>query len=620
MKKMKKLASLILAVVMVLSMTIAAFADETNKGLGNFTITLNNENAGHTYTAYQVFKGDLSQKEGKNTLSNIEWADGVSQEGLIAAIKACDSDPDAEDAVFAVLSDKASAREVAKVLASQTPDNEMLQKFVKAIRPFLLADGKSSVENKTVDNKFAGTYTISGLEAGYYLIEDTAVSGVENGDAYSRYILEVVANVQTNVKSETPEIVKKILEGDKKVDANTAGVGKTVSYEITGTVPQYQSYDKYYYVINDKLSDGLTFNNDIIVRLDRDKNGTFGDGETLNSDEYHIYTKDDAEGNTFQIAFANIKNFPVGAAISVTYSATVNQDAIVGDIGNPNKVTLTYSNDPNNSSVGENGNKPGTPDPNKGNVTGKTPEDITITYLAQADITKTFVNSNGQPITGELPGAEFTITGISKQTLLADKTYYAPAEQGEYYLLKDGTYTPKEPVEPVIKDGVIDETVEYTSHLYVQDADGNYKRYEEKTTTEITEVESAVSMTGTTDKDGKLTFKGLGEGTYTIEETKVPEGFNKALNVTIVIEAKRPAEVIDGTEKAEWTVGDGSTKGVTLELNDGVNYSAEYKTTIENRAGSLLPSTGGIGTTIFYAAGIILMAGAVFFIVRRKRA
>ncbi len=160
---MKKLASLILAVVMVLSMTIAAFADETNKGLGNFTITLNNENAGHTYTAYQVFKGDLSQKEGKNTLSNIEWADGVSQEGLIAAIKACDSDPDAEDAVFAVLSDKASAREVAKVLASQTPDNEMLQKFVKAIRPFLLADGKSSVENKTVDNKFAGTYTISGL-------------------------------------------------------------------------------------------------------------------------------------------------------------------------------------------------------------------------------------------------------------------------------------------------------------------------------------------------------------------------------------------------------------------------------------------------------------------------
>lgn len=49
------------------------------------------------------------------------------------------------------------------------------------------------------------------------IIEDTAVSGVENGDAYSRYILEVVANVQTNVKSETPEIVKKILEGDKKL-------------------------------------------------------------------------------------------------------------------------------------------------------------------------------------------------------------------------------------------------------------------------------------------------------------------------------------------------------------------------------------------------------------------
>lgn len=599
MKKMKKLLSMLLAVIMILAMAAPSFAEETNKGLGNFTITLNNKNEGHTYTAYQVFKGDLSVEDNKKTLSNIEWADTVVREGLIAEIKACDD-------AFENLADNASARDVAEVLAEQSDDSEVMQKFVKAVRPFLGNKGTDSVQSTPFDE----TYTISGLEAGYYLVED-AKGGDQEGDAYSRYILEVVADVNANVKAETPEIEKKILEGNEKVDANTAGVGKTVSYEITGTVPQHQSYDKYYYVINDKLSDGLTFSNDITVTLN---------GVTLTLDkDYYVYTGNKADGNTFQVAFANIKELTPGAKISVTYSAVVNENAVVGEVGNPNKVTLEYSNNPNNSSVGENNKKPGTPDPDGGNVTGKTPEDITITYLAQADIVKTFVNSAGQTITGELPGAEFTITGTSKQTLLTNKTYYAPAEEGEYYLLKDGTYTSTAPVEPEIEEGVI--TNEATSHLYVQDADGNYKRYEEKTTTEITEVESAVSMTGTTDSEGKLTFKGLGEGTYTIEETKVPEGFNKAPNVTIVIQANRPAEVIDGTEKAEWTVGEGSTGGVTLDLDaDGANYSAVYKTTIENRAGSLLPSTGGIGTTIFYAAGIILMAGAVFFVVRRKRA
>ena len=648
MKRMKKLASLFLAMVMVLSMTVAAFAEgETPKGQGNFTITLNNKNSGHTYTAYQVFKGDLlvtgtgSTEEKK--LSNIEWADNVlrvSDDGLnrvklIDALKAV-KDKDGK-LIFNALTDNSSAQDVAEILANQSDDSEAMQNFVKAIRPFLGYDGTESVEGRESDGTFNETYTISGLEAGYYLVEDSA-GGAQEGDAYSRYMLEVVANVQADVKATTPDVTKKILEGNNKVDANTAGIGQSVSYEIMGEVPDHQSYIYYYYVISDKLSSGLTFNDDIVVELGtgtKDENGNFvsftKEKELVIDTDYKVYTGDKAEGNSFQIAFLDVKSLTSGKAIRVTYSAEVNSSAVIGSTGNSNEVTLKYSNDPNKSGRGDKEDKPGYPDPDKGTVTGDTPKDITITYLAQVDINKTF-----QGLTENLPNAEFTITGTSKQTFLTGKTYYEEDANGEYYMLKKDIqdeedqnkkeserYTKTAPVEPVIENGVI--TNKYTSDQYVRNEDGTYKKFSQKRTTVVTEVNTPVSITGTTNGEGKLVFEGLGEGTYWIEETKVPAGFNKAPNVTVVIEAKKPQTVVTGTEKAEWSVGSGSSEKVTLTTEkkaDGtdVNYSAAYQVGIENRSGSILPSTGGIGRTIFYAAGIILMAGAMFFVVRRKRA
>lgn len=672
MKRMKKLASLLLAMVMVLSMTVAAFAEDvaTPKDQGQFEITLKNKNSGHTYTAYQVFKGDLlvtdkGSSNEKTKLSNIEWADNVmrvsdfggKRESLIVALKKVENEKG--EAIFDSLKDdnNVDADEVAKILAQQKDDSTAMQNFVKAIRPFLGFDGKESVEGKT-DNKFNGTYKISDLRAGYYLVEDS-LGGDQEGDAYSRYILEVVADVEADVKAVTPEITKKILEGTNKVDANTAGVGQSVSYEIMGEVPQYQSYDHYYYVINDTLSKGLTFNNDIVVELGigtKDENGKFvsfnrektltvtaeGDGKP----DYYVYTGNDADGKTFQIAFENIKSFAVGKAIRVTYSATVNEEAEVGNTGNKNEATLTYSNNPNESSRGDVDDKPGTPDPEKNTVTGDTPKDITITYLAQVDISKTF-----EGLIKNLPGAEFTITGTSKQTFLTGKTYYVELKEGEqlaegetvYYRLKNDVnsddeeerkekYTTEEPEEPVIEDGVLKN--EGTAAQYVRDENGNYKKFKQVTANDVTEVDTPVALTGTTDKTGKLVFKGLGEGTYKIEETKVPAGFNKAPIVTVVITAKidgknlndSTLEVVDGNEKVTWGK-EGSDNSVTLisvkdkDGNDiAAEYAGTYQASIENRSGSLLPSTGGIGRTIFYAAGIILMAGAMFFVVRRKRA
>ncbi|MDO5551527.1 MAG: isopeptide-forming domain-containing fimbrial protein, partial [Lachnospiraceae bacterium] len=370
-----------------------------------------------------------------------------------------------------------------------------------------------------------------------------------------------------------------------RVDTNHAGIGQVVSYEIKGKVPDYTGYDKYFYVINDKLSDGLTFNNDVTVTVDGK--------ELTEGTDYYLYTGDDADGKTFQVAFANIKAYASGKEILVTYSATVNADAVIGEKGNDNKVTLIYSNNPNSDEVGE--GEPGKPD---GKVpTGTSPEDITITYVAQIEITKTKEGDEA------LPGAEFTLTGTSQQTVLKGGTYYEVSAEGTYYLLTDGTYTQDKPEEG---------TEEYYVNPDVT--------YIEKTATSTEKVSVQVKMVATSGADGMLTFGGLGAGVYTIEETGVPAGYNKADNITVEIACGLPDNITDGNETATWSIGDQTTKDKDGNYVVTLKSGAVYALGIVNMTGAQLPSTGGMGTTIFYAAGIILMAGAVFFIVRRKKA
>ena len=96
----------------------------------------------------------------------------------------------------------------------------------------------------------------------------------------------------------------------------------------------------------------------------------------------------------------------------------------------------------------------------------------------------------------------------------------------------------------------------------------------------------------TTDGNGTANFNGLENGTYYLKETEAPDGYNLL------------------TEDTEVTI-EGSTA-------DEAVLSVTGK--VANNTGAQLPGTGGIGTTVFYAAGIILMAGAVFFVIKRKRA
>ena len=197
-----------------------------------------------------------------------------------------------------------------------------------------------------------------------------------------------------------------------------------------------------------------------------------------------------------------------------------------------------------------------------------------------------------------LEGAEFQITGdqINKVKIIRDT--FTVAEDGTYYKLKDGTYTETAPTDET-KENYADEN--------------KYKL--EKVVTWNTETVK-VSATATVGSDGVLRFEGLGEGTYVIEEIKAPDGYNKLKdNITVVITCTEPAEIISGAETANWkyAVSGAVTVAETVATNGIITL------TVENKAGAVLPSTGGMGTTIFYVlGGLLIVAAGVALITRRR--
>ena len=107
-------------------------------------------------------------------------------------------------------------------------------------------------------------------------------------------------------------------------------------------------------------------------------------------------------------------------------------------------------------------------------------------------------------------------------------------------------------------------------------------------------------------------WSGLAEGTYTLVETTVPGGYNKAADIVFTITCEEPETVDATTDTATWT---SDNEKIALDTN----ASGTFKGTVENKTGSLLPETGGIGTTIFYVVGGLLMAAAFILLVSKKR-
>ncbi len=637
MKRIKRLASLMLALVMAMAMTVTAFAADNNEH--TITVTQNAaDKTEHTYDAYQIFAGDLAEKEGKMVLSNIIWGKGVNGDALLAALQADETFNVVGENKTNAFAECKDAADVAEVLSGEA--------FASSeIGTSTLTDAFARVAENNLTNVVAGTATGTGnveitvTGSGYYLVKDQNGTVDTANGAYTRFMLEVVGDATATVKSEVPSGDKKVYIDDVTTgDANNASIGSHVSYEITSKVPNHVGYNYYYFIMNDTLSEGLTFDGagSVAVKV--------GDTVLVQGTDYYVYTENVAP-KTFRLAFADIMNYDVGADIVVTYSATINDKAVIGTTGNPNTWNLQYSNNPDDTFDGERPDdqtKPGLPLDETNEALGQTPDEKTLTYVTELDITK---YANEVLEANLLAGAEFTLTGTSKQVVLNTVDYYEASENGTYYLLLDGTYTETAPTgTEYVEIGV--GTAETTTG-YIKNADGEYviptdtgdyngatlyklvkgtadkyadvnTKYEKKTATETTYVDADVSIEMTTGADGKIYFKGLGAGEYTLTETVTPEGFNTIDPIKFTINFTAPDRgVITGEETCIWDLVSDTLE--VSESGNGFSLGGIFSANIINQSGSLLPSTGGIGTTIFYVVGGILVVAAGILLVTKKR-
>ena len=487
MKHARKLASLLLALIMAFALATTAFAAE------NTTISAP-EGSTRTYDVYQIFTGDLHE----GVLSNIKWGkNGTGTEG-----------------------------------------NAVEQDTLKALAA---VNGKSDTEKLTVIQTYVnfnstaiGTVSNGNqltVPTGYYLIKDNG--SVNDGEAYSLYVVQVVGPTTISPKVGTTTSDKKVKDTNDSAANSTTDwqdsadydIGDAVPFKLSATIAEdYANYAHgYKLTFHDKEDAGLTFNRDSVKVYV---------GETLITTGYEVVTEGLTNGCTFEVRFANLKDIAsveAGSIISVEYTSTLNNQAVIGSAGNKNTSHVTYTNNPNDAQFGEN---------------GKTPDDVVIVFTYQTIVNKVTKNPNYDP---EVEGSE------------------------EYIPLKGAGFT-----------------------LYKKNASGTYE---------------AVGSELKGENMTKFTWSGLDDGDYKLVETITPAGYNTIADIVFTITADHDV-LSDNPTLTSLSGGDKFT---------GVITTGAVSANIENQSGAQLPSTGGMGTTIFYVLGSVLVIGAVVLLVTKKR-
>lgn len=533
MKTIKMLVSLMLVFMMIFSMSSVALAADV-------TVTVDSRLNGHTFEAYQIFKGTeyKATPESATQLIDVKWGTGIDGVEFLAALKAEESFEDR-------FKDCADAADVAEALDGLADNSDAAKKFAD------LADEHKSATKTTI------TTATATLDSGYYLIVDT--TNLEDKDgAKNAALLQVTGDITIAYKTDKPTVEKKVLEEDDYTTDGGYGVGyndvadycinEVVTYHLIGRVPDMSEYNKYEYRFVDEMDAALELDEDSIkVYLSSDKK--VDETDSLIASTYYT---DDATAAGFDVYFEDLKEVPGIAKdkyVIVEYKANVSLTAEPGLNGYLNGVHLKYSNNPDQGGL------------------GKTEKDFVIVFTYELDVNK---------VDGE------TGTGLG----------------GAKFVLYRGEGANKE---------------------YVQ-------------------INAANKVTGwTPNKDDAKTFEtvaeqafaiiGLDAGTYYLEETVAPEGYNKlkepiklVIDATMLADAERQNwdEFIpkDALLKVDLTV-DG--KAVEPSEEDDDRPIGIVATKVENNQGTTLPETGGIGTTLFYIVGAALVLGAVVVLITRKR-
>ena len=590
MKTAKRLLTAALAVVFTFMCALPAMADDL-VNQKTYTLTIDNPEAGHTYEAYQIFKGTFSTAECKaateSYLSDIDWGTGVITTGanytaMIEALK--NATPTLYDNGETLLAGVNDATKVAMALSKLENMAQEVDKFNEIVGAHLTSTCAKATESQ--DKK---TQVFEGLTAGYYLVKDVDNSlKDQQNQSYTKYLVKLVDTTTISVKSQAMNLHKFIVEDGKEVKANNAAMGETVSYRLESATSKMDGYEKpYTYVIHDELDEGLTFNKDVVVKIgknaDLDKNEVYAAENvkvkysTVANGEYSETMPEVPENGKLYIRITVnnlVENSKQDMNVLVTYSATVNNKAVIGTNPNTNTAYLEYSNNPNQSQNNE-------------ITTSTTPAEHVYTYVAGFEISKV------SPADKLLPGAQFMIEGTDATTITKLNVIgysFKEDADGKYYNVNNSYTT-------ATQDNYVGK--KYVAEYGTIEKDGP----------------QVVGMTSDKDETvGTLRFNGLKEGTYTITEVLAPTGYKK-LDKPITVKIKWTAPKLEnGETECEWTYTASS------EENDAVlatSANDHYK--IVNQHGLTLPFTGGEGANLLAGLGLALMAAAVAAILYIKR-
>lgn len=500
MKLIKKMLAIMFAFMMVVGIGTKVNAEEngsTTEPAGK--ITINNAVDGQTYSIYKVL--ELESFSGDNYSykpASKEWKKFLNTD---------------------VAKNYVTINENGYVNWEGDSNDTRASEFAKLALEYAKTKG---INNNGQSNAAGNAVTFGNLPLGYYLVDSSvgALCGLDTTNP----------NVTITEKNGTPTVEKKVKEDSTKEFglSNTADIGQKVEFKTT-IIAQAGAQN---YVLHDKMDAGLTFTGNVSVSLEKNNQEQPTTLTNANNKDYVLKTSGLVETGTictFHIEFTKVfcDSLSAGDQIIVSYSATLNENAVVGNVGNKNDTWLKYGN--------------GT-DTAHSTTTTKTYEIPVFKYAKKNDVEK------------GLAGAKFTLSKNSNGS--------SPINLIKVYDEADNTKLTYR----VAKEG------------------------EDLSVTDIT-----------TPSKGEFVIQGLDADTYYLTETEAPKGYNK-LAAPIKVE-----------------INDDAAGTLKIDGQDEIDGVSITQVNVENKTGTLLPSTGGMGTTMIYMAGAILVIASGIVLVSKKK-
>lgn len=551
MKTIKKLLSMIMVFLLAFALVVPVSASdkvdpsknpEINPNITTGTITINKK--GSIFSVYKIL--DATAKKGQNvyTYTVNDNFTGLIGEGEKYKLKDIGDMPN-----------QFNTNQYDKdgnLTGVDDPITEETSNFTTDVQKHIEVNNIKPVATIPVNDSGETKVT---LDIGFYIVIETGTSS-DSATVASKSMLVPIPFVDDKgwnydlvitPKDEPVKIDKSILEGDEKnkVNISTNNVGDILDYQVDADIPHYDAstnLDSVKYVITDTLEKGLDFVVDeehpITIQV---KNFASNTATLKEGTDYTIAYSEDNKTMTINFTYKNIMAYN---DLQLNYSVRINESAVIGVTGNPNKVELEYTNN------------------NKTWETSK-PWDKTITYTYGLKI-----NKIDEETSDPLAGAEFQLS--DKNGVLA-------------------TYTFDE-------NGL----------LVLNSEDGK---------------------TAVTGSDGIAYLIGFEAGTYTLKETKAPNGYILPDGqMTLKVEETKGTDKYgkEVVTEVTYTLVKADGQEVTLtpeEINgESVADGSVAVTTIVNNSGINLPKTGGAGTWMFTVGGILIMAGmATAFVKLRKK-